>query len=102
MFMLTLAKTVRVGDTVECRINLKPARVTREAAALVIEPGDRRAIVSIVDNDNGGRTFIGVDGNRSRALSVKATLIFDPHHSAVGARQINDTKAEVSGGRREG
>jgi hypothetical protein len=28
MFVLTLPKTVKVGDTVDCRINAKPARVT--------------------------------------------------------------------------
>jgi hypothetical protein len=49
MFVIHLPTTVRIGDTHDCRINQKPARVTwRDAETLVIEPGDARRIVRMI------------------------------------------------------
>jgi hypothetical protein len=47
MFFISLPKQFKIGDTVDCRINLRPARVTwRDADTLVIEPADPRAIIT--------------------------------------------------------
>jgi hypothetical protein len=49
MFLMNLAKSVRIGDTVDCRINGQPARVTwRDAQTLVIEPDDARHIACVM------------------------------------------------------
>jgi hypothetical protein len=50
MFIIHLDKGVAIGDTVDGRINGKPARVTRRAEALVIEPGDVRQILKEIDS----------------------------------------------------
>jgi hypothetical protein len=48
MFAIHLSNNVGIGDTVDCRINAEPARVTwRDAQTLVIEPGDARRILRI-------------------------------------------------------
>jgi len=48
MFTISLPTTVKVGDTVDCRINGAAARVTwRDTDTLVIEPGDARQIISL-------------------------------------------------------
>jgi hypothetical protein len=47
MFIISMPKTFKVGDTVDCRINAAPARVTwRDAGTLVIEPDDPRNLIS--------------------------------------------------------
>jgi hypothetical protein len=43
VFMMTMPKTFKVGDTADCRINKQPAHITwRDPNTLVIEPGDNR------------------------------------------------------------
>jgi len=45
MFHIDLPASFKIGDTADCRINRKPARVTwRDKDTLVIEPDDARAI----------------------------------------------------------
>jgi hypothetical protein len=47
MFVIHMPKTFHIGDTANCRINKKPARITwRDADTLVIEPNDARAIIT--------------------------------------------------------
>jgi hypothetical protein len=53
MFFVSMPKDFKVGDTVDCRINREPARVTwRDVDHLVIEPGDVRVIMAV--NKEGG------------------------------------------------
>jgi hypothetical protein len=41
----------KIGDTMECRINDEPRRLTwRDAETLVIEPGDPRTIIQRTTN----------------------------------------------------
>jgi hypothetical protein len=48
MFLLNMPKSFKLGDSVDCRINGEPARVTwRDADHLVIEPSDVRLILAI-------------------------------------------------------
>lgn len=48
MFMISMPAAFKVGDTADCRINGKPARLTwRDEDTLVIEPGDARKIFSV-------------------------------------------------------
>jgi hypothetical protein len=48
MFMMTMPKTFKVGDTADCRINKQPARLTwRDPNTLVIEPDEARVIMAI-------------------------------------------------------
>ena len=49
MFMISTPKTFKVGDTIDCRINDAPQRLTwRDENTLVIEPDDARTIVTRV------------------------------------------------------
>lgn len=46
MFYMQVPKTMKIGDTQDCRINAEPARITwRDANTLVIEPNDARPIL---------------------------------------------------------
>jgi hypothetical protein len=56
MFVLSLPRTVKIGDTVDCKINGKAKTVTyRDAKTLVV--GDARSIIQISEGDNV-RTFV--------------------------------------------
>src|SRR5215470_13109237 len=47
MFFMSMPKTFKIGDTLDCRINMEPARLTwRDAKTLVIEPEDARVILT--------------------------------------------------------
>lgn len=49
MFVISMPNTFKIGDTADCNINRKPARLTwRDQNTLVIEPGDARKIVRVV------------------------------------------------------
>src|SRR5262245_53220872 len=70
MFVMTMPKTFRVGDTADCRINKQPARLTwRDAKTLVIEPNDARTIITthydgdLVHFTCGDAGVITVDGD---------------------------------------
>ena len=53
MFMISFPLGFKVGDTVDCRINREPARVTwRDTDHLVIEPNDARVIMAVDKEDN--------------------------------------------------
>ena len=72
MFFISLPKGFKIGDTVDCRINREPARVTwRDAGHLIIEPDDARAIL---------------------AVEREADLISVP--AATPARRLTTTKAK--------
>jgi hypothetical protein len=61
MFIVHLPANVHIGDTVDVRINKEPARVTwRDAGTLVIEPGDARRIVRMLEEPDMN-TFICAD-----------------------------------------
>jgi hypothetical protein len=67
MFVISLPPSVRVGNTVDCRINKKPAHVTwREAQTLVIEPDDARRIVHL------GRAWNSIDGYTNQFICADA------------------------------
>ena len=53
MFMLSLPKSAKIGDTVDCRINAEPKKVTwKDEHTLVIEPGDaRRILIASAEGD---------------------------------------------------
>jgi hypothetical protein len=36
MFMMTMPKTFKIGDTADCRINRKPARLTWQDAKTLV------------------------------------------------------------------
>jgi hypothetical protein len=73
MFILTLPKTVKVGDTAECHINMKSAKVFfRDDNHLVIIPGDVREIVS---REVAGDlvTYFCSDADGSKPNVIRAT-----------------------------
>jgi hypothetical protein len=48
MFLLAMPTSFRVGDSAECRVNGRPARVTwRDERTLVLEPGGARDILLV-------------------------------------------------------
>jgi hypothetical protein len=52
MFLMTMPKTFKIGDTAECPINGEPARITwRSRSVLVIEPDDARDILRVDTDD---------------------------------------------------
>jgi hypothetical protein len=71
MFVIAMPTSFAVGDTSDCTINRKPARLTwRDRGTLVIEPDDARAIVTWMAED-GHLTFIcGGPGEGSNAYAV--------------------------------
>jgi hypothetical protein len=71
MFVIHLANSVRVGDTVDCRINRKSARVTwRDVETLVIEPGDARKIVCKTPCMGGLTAFVCADADESADFDI--------------------------------
>jgi hypothetical protein len=63
MFFLSLPRSVKIGSTVECRINGEPKQVTyRDTNTLVIEPNDAPSIVAVRD-DSQLRHFICADAD---------------------------------------
>ena len=68
MFFIGLPN-IRIGDTINCRINHVPAQVTwREADTLVIEPDDARIIItSVQDGPQGAIRFTCGDRGKTRA-----------------------------------
>jgi hypothetical protein len=65
MFLMTMPKTFKVGDTADCRINKMPARITwRSRGELVIEPDDARVILRI-DTDGELISFVCSDPGRT-------------------------------------
>jgi hypothetical protein len=67
MFCIAMAKSFKIGDTADCRINGQKARLHwRDADHLVIEPDDVRPILAI--NREGDLTsFMCGDAGSSRA-----------------------------------
>jgi hypothetical protein len=54
MFIVTLPSTIGIGDTVDCKINGEPSKITwRDADHLVIEPGDVREIITTDLSEDG-------------------------------------------------
>jgi hypothetical protein len=53
MFYIDTPKTLKIGETHNCRINDEPAKITwRDATTLVIEPDDARVILHTrIDGD---------------------------------------------------
>jgi hypothetical protein len=67
MFMLNMPVDFKVGETRDCRINGKPARVTwRDQHTLVIEPDDARQIFS-AETDGKLRCFMCGDPGAKQA-----------------------------------
>jgi hypothetical protein len=61
MFIIHLPKTIKVGDTIDCRINAEPAKVTwRDKETLVIGEDDAREVEAITD---AGDLLMFVGGN---------------------------------------
>jgi hypothetical protein len=68
MFMINMPTSFKVGDTVDCRINGKSARVTwRKPNELVIEPNDVRQIFHAEVGDNELRCFMCGDAGAKKA-----------------------------------
>jgi sortase (surface protein transpeptidase) len=68
MFMMQVPKTMKVGDTVDCRINQEPARLTwTDAETLTIEPNDARKILSTrIDGEMRVFTCAHAGANKER------------------------------------
>jgi hypothetical protein len=67
MFVISMPRNFKVGDTVDCRINRKPGRVTwRDVGHLVIEPDDARPIVG-VSKEGGFISFACGDAGTTHA-----------------------------------
>src|SRR5262245_61355622 len=67
MFLISMPTTFTVGETADCQINGKPARVTwRDIETLVIEPGDARKIICTI-----------IEGDRKRFLCTPAGVGMD-------------------------
>ena len=76
-FVITLSPPFEIGDTVDCKINGKPAKVTwRDYDTLVIEPDDARQIVAHTREEDG-TTFIcaAAEGTRPIVIVPKQTDI---------------------------
>jgi hypothetical protein len=70
MFVIHLASSVQIGDTVDVRINQRPARVTwRDRETLVIESDDARQIVRI-KREPGMNTLICADQDGSTDFTI--------------------------------
>ena len=73
MFYIPLPRPFKIGDTADCRINKKPARVTwRDADHLVIEPGDVRVIMAVDKDDERIHFVCGDAGTTARNYQVDA------------------------------
>jgi len=74
MFFISMPRDFKVGETADCRINKKPARVTwRDVGHLVIEPGDVRVIMA-VDKEGELIQFVcGDAGTTARDDEVDAS-----------------------------
>jgi hypothetical protein len=67
MFLINMPLDFKIGDTADCKINKKPARVTwRNQHTLVIEPDDARQIFH-VETDNLMHTFFCGDPGAKQA-----------------------------------
>jgi hypothetical protein len=70
MFTINMPVTFQIGDTIDCRINAAPARVTwRDAKTLVIEPEDARKIVERF-TDGELITFVCADADGTADFDV--------------------------------
>jgi hypothetical protein len=79
MFMINLPKSTKIGDTVDCRINAAPARVTwKDRHTLVIEPGDARRIL-LAEPDGDLICFMCADADGS------GMVIFGDESGHVGS-----------------
>jgi hypothetical protein len=78
MFILSLPATVKVGDTVDCRINGAAARVAwREEGTLVIEPGDVREILKVVKDGDLHRFTCASAGMTRADYVIAGPLIYE-------------------------
>jgi len=72
MFMIDTPKTFKVGDTIGCRINGEPARITwRDDDTLVIEPGDARCILRTRSEGNKRVFICGHEGTGKDRYTVE-------------------------------
>jgi hypothetical protein len=77
MLLLTVPATHKVGDTMDCRINGGPARVTwRDEGTLVIEPGDARVILETSLGNNGRQFVCGGRGETRDDYGSDGPVIF--------------------------
>lgn len=98
MFVISLPKTVGIGDTVDCRINTEPAKVTyRDANTLVIEPGDARQIV-FCNEGSDLITFVCADDDGTRPTIFTPEGVFEQRGGSAptegpvrGAQMIKST-----------
>ena len=89
MFIIHLPKSFKIGDTVDCRINREPARVTwRDKDILVIGDNDVRKIIT--SNDEGGLLCF-ICGDADNATKYEVTKISDEGF-VVSAKSERDQK----------
>jgi hypothetical protein len=71
MFYINTPKTLKIGETHDCRINGEPAKITwRDATTLVIEPGDARVILH-TRIDGELRVFMCGDSTSAQGYTVE-------------------------------
>jgi hypothetical protein len=79
MLTITLPATFKIGDTVDCRVNKQPARITwRGAATLVVEPKDARTVLCVVV-ENEDQTFYCADDDAVYEHRVTRDGILEEH-----------------------
>ena len=80
MFMINTPKTFKVGDTIDCRINDAPQRLTwRDENTLIIEPDDARTIVTRVTEGDLICFICGDKGELANEYRVDEV----PDHSGI-------------------
>jgi hypothetical protein len=79
MFTISLPDTHNVGDTMDCRINGSPAKLTwRDKDTLVIGENDARKILMIQPGDNGLNMFVCTDKEPTcRSFQLPEVLVPD-------------------------
>ncbi len=90
MFMIHLPKNVKVGDTVDCRINSKPSKVTwRDHHTLVIDPNDARRIL-LVRPDGDLTCFM------CTAADGSGVVVFEDEDGLAGSNSRRDGKEAMT------
>jgi hypothetical protein len=82
MFIISMPKTFKVGDSTDVRVNGRAERVTwRDAKTLVIEPDDARFILRVAPGPGDLDTFCCCDPDGTGAIGVgegKLCMVMSP------------------------
>lgn len=91
MFFLSMPNDFKVGQSAECRINGRPARVTwQNQKTLVIEPDDARSILSVTKDGDLLHFTCGDSGKGITDYGSLGPIIYEKPESEVQAAQDVD------------